>query len=427
VGRDTGNLKSKYVEQLIQVGKPGKYYDGQGLRLEIKGPNNASWVARYQIVGVTRYMGLGSAKTFTLAEARERNRKLVRQPLADGIDPVATRRAHRAARQMQAAKAVTFAEASRRFLEQHSSKWGSRKHRCQWENTLRTYAEPIIGSLPVAEIDVPLVLKVLEQVVRAERTYPAGRLWTARPETANRLRGRIESVLDWAKARGHRMGDNPAAWDVIGTVLPARGSPKHHLALPYTNIPAFMATLEERRDVPAKALAFAVMTAARSQEVLGARWSEVDLDAGVWNVPAERMKMRREHRVPLATPAIELLRGLYREDSSNDGYLFIGAHPGRPLGHTTLQQRLKRMRQPTTVHGLRSSFRDWAGEQTAFPHDVCEASLAHVRGKTERAYQRGDLFNKRRQLMNAWAKFCTTSSESRGDIVVLRGSHDSAE
>lgn len=423
MGRDTGNLKSKHVEKLIEAGKPGKHYDGQGLRLEIKGPNNASWVARYQVDGVTRYMGLGSAKTFNLAEARERNRKLVRQKLADGVDPVSTRRAERAARQAEAAKAVTFTDASRRFLEQHNAKWESAKHRSQWENTLRTYAERAIGSLSVADIDVPLVLKVLEQVVKAERGYPAGPLWSARPETANRLRGRIEAVLDWAKARGHRTGDNPAAWEIIGKVLPARGGPKHHAALPYTEIPAFMASLEERGGVAAKALAFAVLTAARSQEVLKARWSEVDLDAGIWTVPAERMKMRREHRVPLSPPAIELLRSLYHEGNGDGWYLFVGTQADRPLCHTTLQQLLKRMHQPTTVHGFRSSFRDWAGERTGFPHDVCEAALAHIKGKTERAYQRGDLFSKRRKLMEAWGKFAAAppaKQEAGGDLVPMR-------
>jgi integrase len=418
VARDTGNLKSKQVGKLIRAGKPAKHYDGQELRLEIKGPNNASWVARYQVAGVTRYMGLGSAKTFDLAEARERNRKLVRQKLADGVDPVAIRRADRAARQVEAAKAMTFAEATRRFLEQHNPKWANLKHRSQWENTLRTYAEPSIGSLPVADIDVPLVLKVLEQPVRAERGFQAGPLWSARPETANRLRGRIEAVLDWAKARGHRAGDNPAAWEVIGKVLPARGGPKHHAALPYTDIPAFMASLTKRGSVAAKAMAFAVLTAARSQEVLKARWSEVDLDTGVWTVPAERMKMRKEHRVPLSPSVIELLRGLYHEDGRDSGYLFIGARPGRPLGHTTLQQLLKRMNQSTTVHGFRSSFRDWAGEHTAFPHDVCEAALAHVKGKTERAYQRGDLFSKRRALMTAWASFAASPREKTNKKVV---------
>ena len=418
MGRDTGSLKSKQVDKLIEAGRPGKHYDGQGLRLEIKGPNNASWVSRYQIGGVTRYMGLGSAKTFNLAEARERNRKLVRQKLADGVDPVATRRGDRAARQAEAAKAMTFAEASRRFLVQHNAKWESLKHRSQWENTLRNYAEQVIGCLPVADIEVPFVLKVLEQPVKAERGYPAGPLWSARPETANRLRGRIEAVLDWAKARGHRTGDNPAAWEVIGKVMPARGGPKHHAALPYTDMPAFMARLEQRGGVAAKALAFVVLTAARSQEVLKARWSEVDLDDGIWTVPSERMKMRREHRVPLSAPAIELLRSLYSEDNGDDGYLFIGTQPGRPLGHTTLQQLLKRTHQPTTVHGLRSTFRDWAGERTAFPHDVCEAALAHVKGKTERAYQRGDLFTKRRALMTAWARFAASPNEKTGQPVV---------
>jgi integrase len=425
VARDAGNLKSKQVDKLIRAGELGKHYDGQGLRLEIKGPNNASWVSRYQVDGITRYMGLGSAKTFNLAEARERNRKLVRQKLADGDDPVAIRRADRAARHAEAAKDMTFAEASRRFLEQHNAKWESLKHRSQWENTLRNYAERLIGGLPVADIEVPLVLKVLEQPVKAKRGYPAGPLWSTRPETANRLRGRIEAVLDWAKARGHRTGDNPAAWEVIGKVLPARGGPKHHAALPYADIPAFMASLRERAGVAAKALAFAVLTAGRSQEVLKARWGEVDLDARVWTVPAERMKMRREHRVPLSAPAIELLRSLYHENDGDDGYLFIGTQPGRPLGHTTLQHLLKRMHQPTTVHGFRSSFRDWTGERTGFPHDVCEAALAHIKGKTERAYQRGDLFSKRRNLMEAWTKFATTppaKQQTGGELVSMRRS-----
>jgi integrase len=419
----TGNLKSKQVGRLVRAGEPGRHYDGQGLRLEIKGPNNASWVSRYQIDGVTRYMGLGSAKTFTLVEARERNRKLVRQKLADNVDPVATRRADHAARQAAAAKAMTFCEAARRFLEQHNAKWANLKHRSQWENTLRTYAEPIIGQLAVSEIDVSLVLKVLEQPRQAARRYPAGSLWDARPETANRLRGRIEAILDWAKARGHRTGDNPAAWDVIGKVLPARGGPKHHAALPYKDIPAFAASLLEQGGVTAQALAFAVLTAARSQEVLSARWSEVDLERGVWTVPAARMKMRREHRVPLAPLVIEMLRSLCRERDGDDGYLFIGTQRGRPLGHTTLQQLLKRMHQPVTVHGFRSSFRDWAGERTAFVHDICEAALAHTKGKTERAYQRGDLFTKRRKLMEAWAKFALArpvNQQTGGEFVPMR-------
>jgi integrase len=420
VPRDTGNLKAKQVDKLIRAGKPGNHYDGQGLRLEVKGPGNASWVSRYQLDGVERWMGLGSARTFNLVEARARNRKLVRQKLADGVDPVLTRRTERAAKQAAAAKAMTFSEATRRFLEQHSAKWDSPKHRAQWESTLRTYAEPILGALPVADIDVPLVLKVLEQPVKAGRGYPAGSLWNARPETGSRVRGRILAVLDWCKARDHRSGDNPASWDVIGKVLPARSDAKHHTAMPYKDVPAFMAALGERQGSTARALEFAILCAARSQEVLKARWSEFDLGAAggpVWVVPAERMKMRREHRVPLPGPVVEMLCTLPRE-GDDDGYVFVGTQPGKPLGHSTLQMLLKRMQQPATPHGFRSSFRDWAGETTAFPHDICEAALAHIKGKTERAYQRSDLLAKRRALMTAWAKYAASPNERMGERIV---------
>jgi integrase len=241
-----------------------------------------------------------------------------------------------------------------------------------------------------------------------------------RPETANRLRGRIESVLDWAKGRGHRQGDNPAAWAIIGKVLPARGRPKHYPALPYRDIPAFMVDLQGQAGVAARALQFLVYTASRSQEVLKSHWSEFDLASRVWTVPAQRMKMRKDHRVPLAPPVVELLRGLYTE--SNNDFVFLGTQAGMPLGHTTLSALLKRMGHEVTVHGMRSSFRDWAGESTAFPHDVCEAALAHIKGKTERAYQRGDLFTRRAALMTAWAQFCMTpTAKAGGDVVTLRG------
>jgi integrase len=426
MARETGNLKNKQVEKLLRAGKRGTHYDGRGLRLEVKGPSSASWISRYQLNGVERWMGLGSARDFTLAEARKRNRELVRQKLADGIDPLLTRQAERAAKLAAAAKAMTFAEACRRFLEQHGGKWGSSKHRAQWQNTLRVYAEPILGALPVAEIDVPLVLKVLEQPIEAALGNPAGSLWNARAETANRLRGRIESVLDWAKARGYRQGDNPAAWDIIGKVLPARGPTQHHTALPYRDVPAFMVALRERHGVAARALEFLIYTASRSQEVLKARWSEIDLDAGTWLIPGERMKARKPHRVPLAPQAVELLRGLYTESGSD--FIFIGTQAGNPLAHSTLQMLLRRMEQPVTVHGFRSAFRDWAGETTAFPHDVCEAALAHVRGdQTIRAYARGDLFDKRRKLMAAWATYCSAPSRTGATVTTLRGKGRSHE
>jgi integrase len=420
VSRTRGNLKDKQVDKLIRQGVPGRHYDGRGLRLEIKGPGSASWVTRYQIDGVERWFGLGSAFDFTLVEARERNRKLVRQKLADGIDPVLVRRADRAAKLAAAAKAMTFADACAGYLKQHSGKWESAKHAAQWQSTLTTYAAPIIGKLPVADIDVPLVLKVLEQPVPATRGGAAGSLWMVRRVTASHLRGRIEAVLDWAKARGNRQGDNPAHWDVIGKVLPAKVAPKHHAALPYAEIPTFMAELRARQGVPARALEFLIMTASRSQEALRAKWSEIDLDAGIWTVPAERMKMRKEHRLPLTSAAVALLRGLPTE-TGND-FVFIGTQAGKPLSEDTFNALLRRMERPVTPHGFRSAFRDWAGETTAFPHDVCEAALAHIKGKTVRAYARGDLFNKRRQLMEQWSRYCTSPPKAvAGNVVPMGG------
>jgi integrase len=417
VARETGKLKAKQVEKWIRAGEPRAHYDGRGLRLEIKGPNSAYWVSRYQIDGAIRYMGLGSAFEFSLVEARKRNTRLVRQKLADGIDPLLTRRAERAARRAAAAKELTFDEACRRFLEQHGGKWESRKHRAQWEATLRDYASPILGEQPVGQIGVPLILKVLEQLVPAKRGHPAGPLWMVRPETANRLRGRAEAILDWCKARGHRQGDNPAAWSIIGKVLPQRGAQEHHAALPYKDIPAFMKQLRAEQGVAARALEFLILTAARSQEVREARRSEFDLDAAVWTVPPERMKMRREHRVPLSERAVALLRRLPTEEGTD--FMFIGTRPGKPMGHTTLSNIVNRRmgRDDATVHGMRSAFRDFVGERTSFPNDVCEAALAHVKGKTVRAYARGDLFDKRRALMQAWSDFCHTPPVATGASV----------
>jgi integrase len=356
VARESGNLKSKQVEKLIRAGEPGARYDGRGLRLEIKGPSSAYWVSRYQLDGKIRYMGLGSAFDFSLEEARSRNRKLVRQPLADGIDPLLTKRTARAAAKAATAKAVTFDEACRRFLEQHGGKWENPKHRKQWEATLRNYATPIIGGQPVGKIDVPLVLKVLEQQVPAERNRPAGTLWATRKETASRLRGRIESVLDWAKVRGFRDGDNPAAWSLIKQALPEeRGTQQHHAAVPYKDLPTFMTELRVEQGSAARALEFLVLTASRSQEVLKARWTEFDLDDAVWTVPAERMKARKEHRVPLSAEVVTLLRALPVENGNQ--YVFLGRDAGQPLGHTTLSQLLNRRMgwDDATVHGFRSA------------------------------------------------------------------------
>jgi integrase len=409
------NLTARKVQKLLK--QPGRYRDSgvRGLLLCVASETSANWALRFEFAGKEHMMGLGSAREFTLKSARERA-LAARQKLADKIDPLAERQAARAAATAEAARAVTFTEACRAYLQQHAPKWQSVKHAAQWRATLRDFAEPILGALPVAAIDVPLVLKVLEQPVKADRK-PAGTLWTTRPVTANRLRSRVENVLDWAKARQYREGDNPAAWAVIGKVLPAHKADNHHAALDGKLIPAFMQALRGRGGSAARALEFLIYTASRSQEAIEARWDEIDLAAGIWTVPAARMKMRKEHRVPLAPQVIELLHALPRED---DGCVFLGAQAGRSVSHSLVSTTLKELAPDITLHGFRSSFRDWAGERTAFPHDVCEAALAHIKGKTERAYQRGDLFAKRRKLMSAWSEYCS-SAPMTGVVVALRG------
>jgi integrase len=368
------NLTAKRVLKVLK--HPGRYGDGHGLTLVVKGPNNASWSLRYQRDGVEHWHGLGPIHTVSLGEARILARE-ARFKLLAGVDPIEARKAAKVQRALAAAKMMTFSEAARLFLQQHGDKWSNAEHARQWSATLKTYAEPVIGRLPVSEIDVPLVLRVLEQPMEAERGLPAGTFWATRTETANRLRGRIEQILDWAKARGYRTGDNPAAWSIIGKVLPARDAQQPHT-------PDLMRELRQRPGSDTRALEFLIYTAARSQEVLKARWSEIDFDAPggpIWTVPAMRMKMRKEHRVPLSPEAVELLRSLPREGGP-DGYLFVGPSPGKPLGMPALRGVLERLGRDVTVHGMRSAFRDWAGERTAFAHEVCEAALATSKAKS---------------------------------------------
>jgi integrase len=368
-------------------------------------------------------VGLGPVRAFTLAEARERNRTLVRQRLADGIDPLDERRATKAAARAVAAKVVTFSEAAESYIASNAAKWRNAMHARQWTATLRTYVHPILGSLPVSTIDVPLVLKVLEQHIATE---PAGSFWKTRTETASRVRGRIEMVLDWATARGHRSGDNPASWKTIGKVLPPRSAKavEHHSALPYAEVPAFMSELTKCEGVAAKALLFTILTTARSGETLGGKWSEINLAAKTWTVPASRMKSGAEHVVPLSPPVIDLLTRLPRESGNN--FVFIGSRSGRGVSHDAMFGMLAALgRSDLTVHGFRSSFRDWAAERTNFPHDVVETALAHtVGGASERAYRRTKQLPRRRQLMDAWGRFCLTAPVIAGDNVVgLGGRH----
>jgi integrase len=384
---------------------PGLIADGGGLYLQIAPTGARTWIFRYQIAGRRRDMGLGSAAVFSLAEARDRARA-ARRLVADGIDPIEARRATVAATRVDVAKAMTFAECADRYIAAHKAGWKNPKHAAQWPATLAAYVYPVFGSLPVQAVDVGLVLKAVEPI------------WTVKPETAGRVRGRIESVLDWATARGHRTGDNPARWrGHLESLLPARNKVRrveHHAALPYGEVGAFMAELREQKGLAARALEFAILTAARTGEVLGATWAEIDLEAHTWAVPAERMKVGREHKVPLSAPALAILKAIPKTGS--DDRVFR-------LSNMALLMTLRRMeRGELTTHGFRSTFRDWAAERTGFPAEVAEMALAHVVGdKVEAAYRRGDLFEKRRQLAEAWAKFCD-APPAAGRVVPIRAS-----
>jgi integrase len=420
------------VKKIERLRGKGRYSDGGGLYLQINESGSKSWVFKFERtvrVGNGQpkrketMMGLGGLATFGLADARERAR-LLRQQIKDGIDPLAAKRTAKAERELAAAKTLTFSEAAQQHFDQHESKWRNAKHRAQFIATLRDYAFPVIGNLPVAGVDTGLVLKVLEQKVAAERGYPAGPLWQARPETASRLRGRIESVLGWATVRGYRQGDNPARWrGHLSEALPARsanGKVEHHAALPYAELPAFITDLRKREGVAAQALELTILTAARTGEVIGARRDEIDLKAGVWTVPAGRMKAGKEHRIPLSSRAVELLKDLYREEGND--FVFIGSQVGSGLSSMAMTTVLRRMgRGDFTVHGFRSSFRDWAAERTNFPNHVVEMALAHAIGdKVEASYRRGDLFAKRAQLMTAWAKYCESPAPASARVVPMR-------
>jgi integrase len=400
--------------------RPGRHHDGHGLYLQVINPTSASWPLRYVRHGKERMLGLGSLRLVGLKEARVRAREAQRTLKLDGVDPVEDRKAKKAERALAAAKSMTFEQAAKDYHTQHQRKWKNAKHTAQFLSTLKDYAFPHIGKLPVGAVDTGLVLKVLEQKTDGDDPF-----WVAKTETASRVRGRIESVLDWATVRGYRTGDNPARWKGhLSEVLPGRGEiakVEHHAALPYAEIPAFMGELAGREGSAARALEFTILTAARTGEVIGARWNEIDLATATWKVPAGRMKGSREHRVPLSARALELLETLPRED--NNKFVFLGSQRGGGLSNMAMTQVLKRMnRNDITVHGFRSSFMDWAHEQTNHTKVVIDMALAHVIGdKTEAAYRRSDLFEKRRKLMETWAAYCSRPVPE-GAVVQLRRS-----
>ena len=385
-------------KQVEKVTKPGYYFDGAGLYLQVSKGGSKSWILRYVLDGKAREMGLGSFVTFSLADARLRateQRKLI----ADGIDPIEAKRANVQARQLASANTITFDKACDDFIAANEAGWRSDKHGQQWRNTLKTYASPVIGDFPVSSVNTALVLKILQPI------------WATKTETATRVRGRIEKVLDWAKVQGYRSGDNPAAWK--GHLSEALPKPSkvadagHHAALHWSEIGQFMATLRAMPGTGSLAMQLIILAATRTSEVIESKWSEFDLEAGLWVIPKERMKGFREHRVPLSKQAMGVLAQV-KWDNKQSEFVFPGTKLDKPISNMTCLAALKRMgRSDLTVHGFRSTFRDWAAESTAYPRDVCEMALAHaIEDKSEAAYRRGDLLEKRALLMTDWADFC---------------------
>jgi len=365
--------------------------DGHGLYLKIGHTGGKSWVFRYRRGSKLHHVGLGPLHTVSLADARAKALDLRRQRL-DGTDPLTAKREAAAKSVAADAKAMTFKQCADAYILSHRAGWKNLRHAAQWQSTLETYAYPTFGSLPAQAVDVGMVMKVLEQI------------WTEKTETASRVRGRIESVLDWATARGHRQGENPARWrGHLENLLPKKSKVhrvQHHAALRYADLPEFMAELRQREVAAARALEFAIMTAARTGEVIGAAWSEIDFEARLWVIPGARMKAGREHRVPLSEPALSIVRPMYETRTGDKVF---------PVSNMAMAMLLRRMgRGELTVHGFRSTFSDWCAEQTAFPSEVREMALAHaVSDKVEAAYRRGDLFEKRRELADEWARYCT--------------------
>lgn len=412
MSRAIERLSALAVSKLAR--REGVFCDGGGLYLHSDPPTQCSWLFRYQMNGKARWMGLGAYPTISLARARELASN-ARALKAQGTDPIETRDANRAGTRLAAVKAVSFRECAESYIKSHRAGWRNAAHASQWGNTLRAYAYPHIGALSVQAIDTSLVMKVLEPI------------WSEKPETASRLRGRIEAILNWAKVRGFREGENPAHWKGhLDHLLPAKSKIRrvqHHAAMPYPELPEFITALREQQNLGARALEFLLLTAARTGEVLGARWREIDLKSRLWTVPPERMKAGKEHRVPLCPRAVAILQSVKTENAEGDVFVFAGSQPERPQSNMVFLMLLRRMNLGhLTAHGFRATFKTWATERTNFPREVIEAALAHVAGdKIEAAYQRGDIFDKRLRLMTAWADYCGTKPATKVNVISMRG------
>lgn len=399
------DMKKLTAVQVKNITKPGNYADGDGLRMKVSKAGSKAWLYRYRIHGKAHEMGLGTYPTRSLKGAREETVRL-RKLVLDGIDPLIEKSKLR----QKAQDVLTFDQCTDKFHEMKKAEWSSELHAKKWLQAMRNHCSPVIGNLPVSEIDTEHVLRVVQPI------------WTKKTVLASNLRERIESVLSWSASIGYReKGLNPAIWrGHLEHLLPKKNKVHkavHHPALEYQEIGKFMKELREVDTTASQALQFTILTACRSKEVFGATWDEIDLDKAVWVIPGSRMKMRKDHRVPLSKHAVELL-----EELPGSGYVFPSTRHGwvKPIADTQMWRLMKRLRPSLTVHGFRSSFRQWAAEQTNYPREVAEQALAHAAGdSTEQAYQRSDLLDKRRPLMQAWADHCEKVNVS-ADVVGIR-------
>lgn len=418
VGRRLNKLTALQVKNAKSA---GYLSDGGGLYLRVSTAGKRSWVFIFDRDGRRREMGLGPFPDVSLEDARQQA-MTQRKVLLAGDDPIDQRQAAQLSKKADAAKLVTFRAAAERYIESQRSGWKNAKHAAQWESTLQAYAFPIVGEVSVAQIDTGLVLKVIEPI------------WREKTETASRVRGRIEAVLEWAKTREYRAGDNPARWHGhLENLLPRRSDVarvKHQPALPFDRLSAFMSELRLANGIAARCLEFTILTAVRSGEARLAKWNEFDLDAGVWSIPADRMKAKKEHRVPLSGATLKILEGLPRFDGCE--FVFVSGKRNAPLSDMALTGLIRRMNngsdpprwvdrdgRAVVAHGFRSTFRDWAAERTSFPREVAEMALAHaIPSAVEASYRRGDLFEKRRRLMSQWAALCSTKGGTEAGQVL---------
>jgi integrase len=391
IGSDRG------LKKLISESGHGSYRVNDGLYIQITKTGTTSWLYRFQLNGRRREMGLGPYPEISLAKAREAS-AVAKGLVAEKKDPITEREKSQRQETSDLSLKPTFKSVALDYIKSHRAGWSNAKHAQQWENTLTTYAFPTIGNLPITDVTTDHVRAILNPI------------WATKNETASRVRSRIEAVIAAAKARGLYAGQNPALWKGhLETLLPKRknvAKVEHHAALPYGEMTAFMATTLQKPGASAHALALVALTACRTSEVLLSVWDEFDFEAKIWTIPAARMKARREHKVPLSSQVVDLLRTIPCID--NSPFIFPGQRPGKPLSQMAMAMLLRRMgRDDLTVHGFRSTFRDWAAEETSFPNMVAEMALAHTVGNAvEAAYRRGDLLAKRRELMQTWADYC---------------------